>query len=150
MTKKLTTASLNKLDSKFNEKKKIYILDGEYEVDININFRPSDIDELVMTYISALEELKSLTNVDDIQIKDTLSLLPVLILRSFTNLPIPKKNADIASLIIISKTLYDNQFIEEVYPHFPEDQIKKVNEKINSFGKNIGNVLGELAVQSAI
>lgn len=150
MTKKLTLAELNKLGKKFNEKKKIYILNNEYEVDIDVKFRPSDIDDLVLVYVAAIEELRTLNKADDIQIKDTVSLLPTLILRSFTNLPIPKKNTDIASLIVISKNLYNEGIIEEVYSHFPESEINKVNEKINAFGKNIGVAIGELAVQSAL
>lgn len=150
MAKKLTLTELNKLSKKFNEKKKIYILNNEYEVNIDVNFRPSDIDDLVLVYVAALEELKSLNKTDDIQIKDTVSLLPTLILRSFTNLPIPKENTDIASLIIISKNLYNEGIIEEVYSHFLDSEIKKVNDKINAFGKNIGVANAELAIQTVL
>jgi hypothetical protein len=150
MAKKLTLSELNKLGEKFNERKKIYILGGEYEVDINTNFMLSEIDDLVMVYVAAIEELKTLNKVDEIQIKDTLSLLPTLILRSFTSLPIPKQNTDIASLIIISKNLYNNGIIDEVYSHFPEEQIRKVNDKINAFGKNIGTVMGEWAIAEEV
>ncbi|QSF43267.1 hypothetical protein [Paenibacillus tianjinensis] len=150
MAKKLTLAELNKRVKKFNEKKRIYICGGEYEVDIDLEFRPSEIDDLILTYSTAIEELKRLTNATDIQIKDTVSLLPTLVLRSFTNLPIPKNYKDIASLIIISKNLYDDGIIEEVYSHFPVDQLKKIEDKIISTGKNIGIATGELSVQYAI
>ncbi|MEK4008334.1 hypothetical protein [Paenibacillus sp. FSL H3-0333] len=146
MAKKLTLTELNKLGEKFNERKKIYILDGQYEVDIDVTFKLSDIDDLVMVYASAIQELKEMNDTDEIQIKDTLSLLPTLILRAFTNLPIPKESTDISSLIVISKNLYNLGITEEVYSKLPEEQIKKVTDKINAFGKNIGTVMGEWAI----
>jgi|GEM_PF-3068428 len=149
MTKKLTAAELNKLSSKFNELKKVHILDGQYEVSIYTSFRESLIENVVMTYIGLLEDLKKSENVTNETIKNTVVLLDTLILREFTDLPIPKKN-DIPNLIKFTHNLLDNGILVEVYNHIPKDQIEKVKAKLEQVSKGIGEATAELAIQAAL
>lgn len=149
MAKKLTAAELNKLSSKFNELKKVFILDGQYEVSIHTNFRESLIENVVMNYIEILEELKKSENVTNETVKNTVVLLDTLILREFTDLPIPKKN-DIPNLIKFTHNLLDNGILVEVYNHIPKDQIEKVKTKLEQVSKGMGKATAELAIQAAL
>lgn len=147
MAKKLTAAELNKLSSKFNDKTVIRILDGEFEVSINNTFRDSDIDNVVLNYLTVLQEVQRKEQITDELIKDTVSLLNTFVLREFTDLPIPKKN-DITSLIRVTKNLLDNGITNEVLSHIPPAQLARVENRIKEAQKGIGKVMGELALIS--
>lgn len=149
MAKKLTASELNKLSSKFNEKTTIHILDGEFEVSINTNFRDSDIDNIVLNYLTVLQEIQRKEQITDELLKDTVSLLNTFVLREFTDLPIPKKN-DIDSLIRVTKNLLDNGITNEVLSHIPRTQIIRVENRIKEAQKGIGKVMGELALVSTV
>lgn len=149
MAKKLTAAELNKLSSKFNDKTVIRILDGEFEVSINNTFRDSDIDNVVLNYLTVLQEVQRKEQITDELIKDTVSLLNTFVLREFTDLPIPKKN-DITSLIRVTKNLLDNGITNEVLSHISPAQLVRVENRIKEAQKGIGKVMGELALISTV
>jgi hypothetical protein len=149
MAKKLTVAELNKLSSKFNERKKIYILDGQYEVNVNTEFRESAIENVAISYIGILEQVKSQPNASNETIKDTVALLNTLILREFTDLPIPKKN-DILNLIKFTHNLLDNGIMVEVYNSIPKEQILRIQTKLEQVSKSVGEMLGELAIKTSL
>lgn len=149
MAKKLTASELNKLSAKFNNKTTIRILDGEFEVAINDVFRDTDIDNVVLNYLTVLQEVNRKEQITDELLKDTVSLLNTFVLREFTDLPIPKKN-DIASLIKVTKNLMDNGITNEVLNHFPIEQLAKVEIKLKQAQKGIGKVMGDLALTSTV
>lgn len=149
MAKKLTASELNKLSAKFNNKTTIRILDGEFEVAINDVFRDTDIDNVVLNYLTVLQEVNRKEQITDELLKDTVSLLNTFVLREFTDLPIPKKN-DITSLIKVTKNLMDNGITNEVLNHFPADQLIKVETKLKEAQKGIGKVMGDLALTSTV
>lgn len=152
MTKKLTTAELNKLSLKFNERKKVSICNDEYEVTIHTNFRETKIDSVVMEYLSYIQNLKSVQELDYNLIKDTFSLLFTLVLREFTDLPIPKSKEikNISNLIKVTHNLMDLGIFHETLNHIPEDQIAKVKDRLDAIGNESGKAMGELAVKMAV
>ncbi|MNK45801.1 hypothetical protein D3C87_645720 [compost metagenome] len=125
MAKKLTLTELNKLDAQNNKKEKVSILDGKYEVTINKIFKDSDIEEVLLIYSTLLQNLNGASVVE---LKNTYSLLITLILRQFTDLPIPTSN-DIDELVKVSKVLLDNNITAEVYSALPQDQLEHFHEK---------------------
>lgn len=149
LAKKLTASELNKLSAKFNNKTTIRILDGEFEVSINDVFRDTDIDNVVLNYLTVLQEVHRKEQITDELLKDTVSLLNTFVLREFTDLPIPKKN-DITSLIRVTKNLMDNGITNEVLNHFPAEQLIKVEAKLKEAQKDIGKVMGDLALTSTV
>ncbi|QWU13405.1 hypothetical protein SAMN04487895_10371 [Paenibacillus sophorae] len=149
MAKKLTSSILNKINSKYEERKKIYILNGEYEVQIHKYFKDALIDKVAIQYIKFLQELKTKKNIDDEIIKDTIVLLDTLILREFTDLPIPKKN-NVSSLIKVTHDLLNSGVYVEVMNQISDTEIKQVHQKLEAYSEQIGQSFGEIAVRSAI
>ncbi|MNC37176.1 hypothetical protein D3C75_857320 [compost metagenome] len=152
MVKKLTTIELNKLSSKFNKQKKVSICNNEYEVTIYTNFRETKIDRVIMEYLSYIQNLKTVQELDYNLIKDTLSLLLTLVLREFTDLPIPKSKEikNISNLIKVTHNLLDLGIFHETLNHIPEEQIAKVKERLDLVGNEGGKAMGELAVKMAV
>lgn len=149
MSKRLTASALNKLDSKLNTQKAIHILGDQFEVKINTIFRESQIQNIVTTYLSLLQDLKSQTEIDDLLIQGTIGLLNTLTLREFTDLPIPKSNS-IVDLIKVSKTLLDTGIMKETFEAFDQKQVSKIEDKIKSVNSEVGKIVGELSIASAM
>lgn len=100
---KLTMAKLNTIDNRKNQRKTIYVTPEKYEVIIHTYFRESLMEDVVTEYIALVDELRSRTEIDDNLIRDTLSLFNILVMKTFTDLPFPKK-MNIDSLTAISKS----------------------------------------------
>lgn len=149
MSKRLTASALNKLDTKLNTQKAIHILGDQFEVRINTFFRESQIQNIVTTYLSLLQDLKSQTEIDDLLIQGTIGLLNTLTLREFTDLPIPKSNS-IVDLIKVSKTLLDTGIMKETFEAFDQEQVSKIEDKIKSVNSEVGKIVGELSIASTM
>ncbi|WP_068620015.1 hypothetical protein [Paenibacillus tuaregi] len=147
--KKLTAAGLNKLSSKLNSRTKISVLNDKYEVEVHTHFRESLIDNVVIDYIQLLQDLKATVEPETELVKDTVVLLNVLILREFTNLPIPRK-ARPTDLIKLANNLLDLGIMGEVFPYFQPEQMRKIEEKMKLTSKNISSVMGELALAQSV
>ncbi|MCM3289908.1 MULTISPECIES: hypothetical protein [Paenibacillus] len=149
MAKKLTVTGLKKAESKFNERKKIMVHDNEYEVTIHTVFRESLIEKTVFAYLTLLHDLKSRSEVDDELIRGTLALLYTLILREFSNLPIPKEN-QIEELVTVSKSLLDTGIMKEVFDAYPKEELAKIDKKLTDVSNNMGSMIGEMAISSTL
>lgn len=149
MAKKLTVTGLKKADSKLNERKKIMIHDNEYEVIIHTVFRESLIEKTVFAYLTLLHDLKSRSEVDDELIRGTLALLYTLILREFSNLPIPKEN-QLDELVSVSKSLLDTGIMKEVFDAYPKEELAKIDKKLTDVSNNMGSLIGEMAISSTL
>lgn len=147
---KLTAATINKKNQELSTKRTIYIL-GDQEVVINNTFKDSSIDKIVVDYLSIFETANKDNNIDDEILRGLASLLPVLMLREFSNVPmIPKNNDDIKKLISIAFILYDTGILEEVLNAFDQEQVQKVYTKLEASSKRVGEVMGELAIKSSL
>ncbi|MGG1650420.1 hypothetical protein ABHN03_16580 [Paenibacillus sp. NRS-1775] len=154
MAKKLTVAELNKLKSSLNKKKNEYIKtnDGEeYEVAVNVEFRDSQIENVAMSYIAYLQELREMNanQLDNELIKGTLKLVPVLAFREFTNIPVPKK-ASLKEIIGLSELLADKGITDSLVSKFPESSYQKIIDKIKLAAKSAKSVVGEIMLANAL
>ena len=150
--KQLTLATLNKLDSKLNEKKSVYINIGgdDYEVIIDKHFRKSTIHLLILNYLNILQDLKSKQEVTFETLMDTNKLLNTLIVKYFTNIPLPEIT-NIEGLIAVSNTLLDLGIMEALFnEHFDKNEIEKLVDEVNKVAKNIGKLQGEIGFSAII
>ncbi|MEJ3719119.1 hypothetical protein WGM54_13950 [Paenibacillus polymyxa] len=154
MAKKLTASELGKLKSSLNKKKNEYIKtnDGEeYEVAVSVEFRDSLIENVAMSYIGYLQELRetSKDQLDNELIKGTLKIVPVLAFREFTNIPIPKK-ATLKDIIGLSELLADKGITDVLVSKFPEGEYQKIVNKIEQAAKNAKATVGEIMLANAL
>lgn len=128
MPKKLTVAELNKLTKEINETKTYPILDGQFDVTINQHFKDTSINNIFTGLIEVVKgiEASELTELAFSQIAEQVGL--TLMLREFTDLPIPNKN-DFQTLIKVYENLLNTNIFVEVMNKLPEDQIKKVEKR---------------------
>lgn len=160
--KKLTLSNLNKLASQFNEKRKITILVNgeEFEVMIHNKFRETAVRKVCVDYIKILYELKQLNNLDDEAILNATYLLNTLVLKEFTNLPIPdvvnKGNVtveDLEKLIKVTENLVDLGIIEYLLGEnspFGKENIELLNRVANQVSANVGKTISELGLISEL
>lgn len=146
-TNKLTLAKLNTIDSKKNGRKTIYVTDEKYEINIHTYFRESLMEDVVSEYIAIVDELRSRTDIDDNLIKDTLSLFNVLVMKTFTDLPFPKK-MNIESLTGISRKFLDNGITTEVINEFPKEELDKLEQRFKAAQQQAAKVIAEMAIAS--
>lgn len=148
-TKQLTAADLSQLNSALDGQKAIHILDNKYEVLIDTHFRESKLNNVAMKYITIIQSLTQRKDIDDETIANTISLLHPLILKEFTNLPLDEMNT-IEDLIKVQNALLDTGILAEVFDHIPESEKKKVSDKVEQMSKDIGQVMGELALKQTL
>jgi hypothetical protein len=136
MAKKLTTPSLSKATSKFNERIAIQVTDrfGEtYSVEINKYFKTSEVQKLIVDYLSFKEELPNL--VSDLElVKDNTYLYYALLVKYFTNVPL---SDDLLELISGVETLIDIEVFDHIVGAFPKEEIERVNELIKKMKDNL-------------
>ncbi|QWU14442.1 hypothetical protein SAMN04487895_101754 [Paenibacillus sophorae] len=152
MAKKLTAATMNKMIKELDKKKKIYILD-DHEVNIDITFKDSSINSIIVDYLTIFEKVqKKETDVtEDELLKAMDGVLGALLLREFSDVPlIPKDISDIRKIINITNALLNTKIMENILPQFDPKEIERVKEKIELASKNIGQFMGEYAVKMAI
>lgn len=144
-SKKLTANALSTLDAKNNQRKTIYVTDHQYEVQIHTFFRQSLMDNVNMNYVSLIDQLRQKTDVTDQVIKDTVGLYNTLLLKEFSNLPIPKK-LDVEKLIKVTHMLLDNGIMEQVLEQFPDQELKKLEEQFKTLQEKMATMISELAI----
>jgi len=144
--KKLNTTTLSKMATQLNEKQKIIVL-GEYEVQLHQTWRKSTIREVIMSYMDILQELNQQDDVTNTTIANSVALIDTLLVKAFTDIPFPKDQTDVASLIQITNVLLDNGILEEVIHAFHPDNIAKFQTEFEAFQNRLGQYLGDLAIQ---
>jgi hypothetical protein len=151
---KLTTSSLNKLASQFNEKKKVYFeLDGEqFEILVSNKFRESKIREVYAEYITILQKMKASNMLNDETIIGASYVLNTLLLKEFTNLPIPKLD-DVRKLVKVTLNLVDLGIVEYFFGEnspFGEANMSLLNRILQQASDNISKSFIELGLMSEI
>jgi len=147
--KKLNTTTLSKMAIQLNEKQKIIVL-GEYEVQLHQTWRKSTIREVIMSYMDILQELNQQEDVTNTTIANSVALIDTLLVKAFTDIPFPKDQTDVASLIQITNVLLDNGILEEVIQAFHPDNIARFQTEFEAFQNRLGQYLGDLAIQRGI
>ncbi|MBA9087639.1 hypothetical protein FHR92_004124 [Fontibacillus solani] len=138
--KKLSAAGLKSLESGLNELKTIFVYDSQFAVKISSVFRESMIENVLSAYVSILNELKEHEEGDEVLIRGSLGIFNTLVLREFTDLPIPKSN-DLNRLITVTNTLLDTGIMKEVYDAISPQQLFKIEEKLKSVQSNFDQVM---------
>jgi len=155
MVKKLTPTNINKLTKELKEFKKVIVL-GEYEVGIQVNARESQIDKIVMDYLTIFEEASRNGEIDEEFVRGTGALLHTIMIRELTDVPsIPKSNK-LKDILPYALSLYDAGIknpgdvglMAEILSHFDRAQTQRIYNKIASHGKTIGQALGEFVVRN--
>lgn len=151
--KKLTLAAINRESSKFNKRKKVYVCDGQYEVLIDEHFRRTSIQNVSANYLIALQTLQGMEGIDQQAIMGASNLIYTLIMKEFSNLPIPEID-EIDKLIKVSNNLIDLGITEELFNggknSFKQSEIDLVNKQINKALENVDKILGEMGLVSEI
>lgn len=146
--KKLTASSLNKLNSSLNQQTTITVC-GDYEIQIDTIFRESKIQKLVIDYLTILQNLHKLEKVTEETIINSISLVNVLIIKYFSNAPIPDID-DLGKLIQVSDTLLDLGITKNCFEHFPQSEIDKVKDALDRAAKESGRLMGEMAAKMSL
>lgn len=148
---KLSAAKINKLNKDMDKKRKIYILEDNDEVDINIKFKETVINRIVMEYVSVLERVGREEKLDNDLVIASIGLLNLFMLREFSNVPmIPKTSEDLQKNIDIADALYNSGIMDAVLEQFDEKEKQKVYDKLEMASKRGGELLGELAIKSSV
>ncbi|MEK4432984.1 hypothetical protein MHB54_27915 [Paenibacillus sp. FSL M7-0802] len=128
MAKKLTATDLNKLSKGINKTKTHPILDGQFEVTIDQHFKNSSINNIFTGLFEVVKDINKseLTELTFSRIAQQIGM--TLMLREFTDLPIPNKN-DFQTLIKVYENLLNTNIFVEVMNKMPEDQIRKVEKR---------------------
>lgn len=149
---KLTLANINKLASKFNEKRTVYIgiNNEEYEVTLDENFRETKVQQVYVDYIKCLHNMRTMEGIDEEALLNSDLLLDTLVLKHFTNLPIPNVDGDVSKLFIIAKNLADLGITKELLGggknSFDKENIELVREQAKKVMSNIGQMVSELSL----
>lgn len=152
--KKLSLSKLNQLSSKFNEKEtvRIQVQDEEFEITVQKHFRETDIRKIYVEYIQLLYDLKQEKELDNESILNSGYLLNTMILREFTNLPIPKTN-DIKKLFQLSKNLINLGIVDQLLGDnspFGKENIDFLNSILEKASDGIGKTLSELSIKTEL
>lgn len=155
-SKKLNPTNINKLNSSLNKKKKVYLnINGEdYEVQIDLKFRRSKIQRLMLDYYTIIQDLNNHKEITDESVMRRIGLFETLAIKYFSDVYVPEDITDIETLVQVSTKLLDLGITEELFSGgengFPADQIEFLKEQIEKSSDNVGKLLGELAVKTAI
>lgn len=155
--KKLTLTNINKLASKFNEKRKVYLdVNGEsFEVLVNVTFRRSEVERSCLEFLEIFSKSLQLEGIDETELmKNIENFLQVYILKNFTNIPIPKDIDNISKLITLTNNLYDLGILREFFIDnvglIGEANFKLISETFNKIAQNIGKTLSDKVLLSEL
>lgn len=148
---KLSVAKINKLNKNLDEKRKIYILEDNDEVTINIKFKETVINRIVMEYITVLQRVSTSDQLDNDLVIGSIGLLNLFILREFSDVPmIPKTSENLQKNIEIADALYNCGIMDAVLEQFDKDEKQKVYHKLNKVSAESGKFLGEAALKASL
>lgn len=135
---KLTKKTLAQLDKQLEKRKKIHIDTslGTFEVLINEIFSEIKIKKISNDIMELIKPLLESPDIHEEDLVAPVALIPILALREFTDLPIPKEN-DLATLAAVTEQLDAHGINRQVFSQFSVYEIDKLN-------KLVGNALSEL------
>jgi len=134
--KKLTSSTLSKSSTKFNEGIVIQVADRFseiYTVEINKYFKTTEVQKLIVDYLASKEELPNF--VSDLElIKDTTYLYYALLVKYFTSVPLSE---DLMELISGVETLIDLEVFDKIVGALPQEEVERVNVLIKKMTDNL-------------
>jgi len=145
--KKLNEVSLNKGFSKFNEKVTERVTDRfneEYEVEVSKYLKKTDTQRIMIDYMEIIEELKDMEGIKSLQ--DTI-ILPMIMIKYFTNISIPNEGEKLLSM---ADKLIELDLLNEILALLPEDELLKMTEVVNKFSKSVEAMASEKEQNDAL
>lgn len=149
MSKQLTIAGINKQHKAFNEQEKVTLTTGDFVL-IQKKFKLTSIQRLIVDMTEILEEMHKKGVTSDV-FRDLTFIIPMLILRHFTNLNNIPNNID--GIVKVCEKLIDLGLLEEIMNSFDKEELKKVNEaivRINSNSEIIGEMIGSIYAKNEL
>lgn len=149
MPKKLTLKDLSKESKVFEKKKKIYVLDGQYEVEIYEKFKPTSIQTMLIELATLIDQLKKLDDENE-AIGNIMPLYYMQIIRHFTTLSIP---LDVYKMVQACQELTDTGILKEIFEAFDQAELAKIGEQMKEFNKvlpHLQNSIGELFIKASM
>lgn len=136
MTKKkikknnLSLENISKTVNELDKKIPIKVYDrfgNEYNVIVNKYFKKSDVSKVTGILIEIIGQLREKDKDKDIDVKQIIYVYPFLLLKYFTNIPIPD---NINEIIIYAQNLIELDVVEQIYDAIPKNELTKVNNWI--------------------
>jgi hypothetical protein len=133
--KKLTSSVVQKMEAKLNETRKFTILGGEFEHNIFVKLRKTDVQDLIIEYYDALSEMSQKEGLTTKVVIDGSSLLNILMIKYFTDVPV--EAVGIEALIKLSNAYNNLGIFDEIFGNeanevngFTKEQVNYVMERI--------------------
>ncbi|MGV2887922.1 hypothetical protein [Paenibacillus taichungensis] len=139
MANKITLETLKQNQTKTKEFDVTDVAGNEYTVQMDTIFLDSKIERIVVDYGTYLVQLNSEIEIDDEVIRMTSRFIDVLIMREFTDIPIPKE-VNINEFIGLCITLGDSGIISEIEKHIDKKERKKIDKRFKDFEKQYGHL----------
>jgi len=144
--KKLNEVSLNKGFSKFNEKVTERVTDRfgeEYEVEFSKYLKKTDTQKIMIDYMNIIEELEGMENIDNL--KDSI-ILPMLMIKYFTNIPIQDEGE---KLLIMADKLIELELFNSILNLLPENELLNMGNIAEQFKKSVEFMVAEKEKESS-
>ena len=143
--KKLNEVSLNKGFSKFNEKITERVTDRfgeEYEIEFSKYLKKTDTQKIMIDYMNIIEELEDMDGIDNL--KDSI-ILPMLMIKYFTNIPIQDEGE---KLLIMADKLIELELFNSILDLLPEKELLNMGNIAEQFKKSVEFMVSEKEKES--
>jgi hypothetical protein len=157
--KKLTFAEYDKLDKQFSERKQITLAVNnngqvtEYKHTLASKFKTTEIHKLAIDYLALLQELRKEENVTAETFLNAGSLLNALIVKYFSDVPIPSVDS-LHSVIRVSNVLVNLGIMDQLFDggpnSFDKNEIEKISKEIEKLSKPIGQNMAEMLLKQSL
>lgn len=137
-TQKVTSDFLQELDIELGKKKviKIDTIKGKAEVEVSLYFDEIKVNKIVADLTELITPLLSSDSITADDLANPISLMPVLILREFTDLPLPLDN-DLALISAVNDSLIKHGIARQVFEHMNQKEVKKLDKFVSEHFKNM-------------